>query len=119
MSSDYSFGFWSCFSDLGICCKVAWCPCFAVGSAVAEANNTGKFDSGCCFFTCCCNGLTCIPAYSIRKKVQENYNIKEDDVTTLAAAVCCTTCSITQDMREMKKRRVDQHVVLNKHGNWC
>ncbi|KAJ3289231.1 hypothetical protein BCR33DRAFT_856252 [Rhizoclosmatium globosum] len=114
MSTDYSFGFWSCFSDLGTCCTVTWCPCFAVGSATAQANNTGDFDSSCCLFTLCCTEFTCIPAYMIRKKVQENYNIKEDDVTTLAAVVCCPVCSITQDMREMKKRKADQQDVLNK-----
>ncbi|KAI9325477.1 hypothetical protein BDR26DRAFT_879364 [Obelidium mucronatum] len=97
MSTSYSHGFWTCFTDIPTCCGVWCCPCLMVGLTSGKLHKNNQFDIAACL----CSG---IGAYRIRRKVQSMFGIQESEDATVCATACCGTCSLVQDIREMNKR---------------
>lgn len=109
-STEYSAGFFDCFSDPGSCLMAWCCPCisYARNQDMLKNNKIHSEESGgsdCttyALFQCC--GVGWLLGFQGRKATREKYGINGEDITDLLAHCCCTPCALVQEEKEIKLR---------------
>ncbi|KAF8157215.1 PLAC8 family-domain-containing protein [Crassisporium funariophilum] len=101
--------------DLRICCEAFWCPCIVYGRNKARVEHLyakekvlpfregGSCNHDCavhgCLTAICCFGWALqVPS---RASVRRRYDIEGDWLGDCGAALCCSSCQLSQDSREI------------------
>ncbi|XVE58727.1 hypothetical protein DITRI_Ditri04bG0192300 [Diplodiscus trichospermus] len=108
-SGQWSSGLFDCCDDTSNCFTTWCCPFITFGRNVeiidkgktspAEAARTyymlGTF--GCAFFY----------SYPYRKKLRDQYSLKEEPCSDCLVHCCCIQCALCQEYRELKNRGLE------------
>ncbi|PWA85452.1 PLAC8 motif-containing protein [Artemisia annua] len=106
----WTTGLCGCFEDCSVCCLTYWCPCVAFGR-IAEIADKGN--SACCVSGafCLCLGLctSCHACYTCfyRSKLRQLYMLPPKPCNDCCVHVCCLSCALCQEYRELKNRGMD------------
>lgn len=93
-----------CTNDCGICCYGCWCTSCLFGRNAKKIDN-----SDCCpmclAYYCLQNIYLCwLPQFFKREKLRKKYDLKEDSCGDIPATLCCSSCALCQEAREIKFR---------------
>ncbi|KAJ4457567.1 hypothetical protein PAPYR_6925 [Paratrimastix pyriformis] len=98
-TGSYLTSLFSCFSNMGICCKGCWCPCLLIAS---NANYNTECSAGVCLGSAL-GFCTCCECY-FRGHLRQHYNIPASCCNDFLASFCCMSCAACQDANEIQKR---------------
>lgn len=93
--SDWQFGLFGCFGDIGVCIIAYFIPCWTIGEI---AEHYGESKMSVCLWQAF-GGCNFVPA--LRAKIREERNIVGDLVNDHVYGTCCFCCSIIQMKREI------------------
>ncbi|XP_012829075.1 PREDICTED: protein PLANT CADMIUM RESISTANCE 2-like [Erythranthe guttata] len=109
----WSTGLCDCFSDVSNCCITCWCPCITFGQ-IAEIVDRGSTSCGASgalyalisYFT----GCACIYSCTYRSKMRSQYMLAEDPCPDFLLHLCCESCALCQEYRELQHRGFDMNL---------
>ncbi|VFQ92395.1 unnamed protein product [Cuscuta campestris] len=114
----WSTGLFGCFSDPSNCCLTFWCPCVTFGR-IAEIVDKGSSSCGVngALYTlmACVTGCPCLYSCFYRKKMREQYMLRDRPCGDCLLHCFCESCALCQEHRELKIRGFDMSIGW--HGN--
>jgi len=109
-SGEWSTKLLHCGKDCDICCLGFWCPCILYGQNV-EATTGGDGFAHCCIafwfvshMPALQSFLSPLLTYDKRTMLRKAYDLPEEPCGDYCTHLCCYTCALCQEGRELKKR---------------
>eukprot|EP00612_Vaucheria_litorea_P003944 CAMPEP_0171461372 /NCGR_PEP_ID=MMETSP0945-20130129/5847_1 /TAXON_ID=109269 /ORGANISM="Vaucheria litorea, Strain CCMP2940" /LENGTH=125 /DNA_ID=CAMNT_0011987707 /DNA_START=41 /DNA_END=418 /DNA_ORIENTATION=- len=108
MSNPWSTGLFDCFSDIGSCVCVYFCPSCSYGQIVSILN-TGQpggacGDCGSCCVFCLLGYFGFVVSCGTRTQIRNKYGLREEPCSDCLVHFLCLACALCQDFREVKKQ---------------
>ncbi|GFP94593.1 protein plant cadmium resistance 2 [Phtheirospermum japonicum] len=106
----WSTGLCDCCDNVSICCLTCWCPCITFGriAEIVDRGSTSCGVSGALYsMILCVSGCSCLYSCFYRSKLRGQYFLEERPCTDCCVHLCCETCALCQEYRELQNQGLD------------
>ncbi|KAK4712216.1 hypothetical protein R3W88_006729 [Solanum pinnatisectum] len=108
----WSTGLCHCFDDPANCLVTSVCPCITFGqiSEILNKGTTSCASRGALYGLLVLTGLPSLYSCFYRSKMRGQYDLEEAPCVDCLVHVCCESCALCQEYRELKNRGFDMGI---------
>ncbi|TKY69382.1 PLANT CADMIUM RESISTANCE 9 [Spatholobus suberectus] len=106
----WTTGLYDCWDDPSHCCFTCCCPCITFGQ-IAEIVDGGTIskNAACCIYIYT-HWMRWLYGATYRSKLRRLFSLPEEPYSDSFVHCCCCVCSLTQEYKELKNRRIDPSI---------